>query len=182
MKRNISVFILLILLASSFKYRTKSRETDQKLITAGYPSQVISPKEDKSISFDATVLKLQQAHQEFVKGNPEPLKALWAHNDEVTVFDGIANQEFKGWKAVESSLDNAFGDHNNYNYSFSKIASNQGDDQAYLLQEEHYKQSDGKAVDLHVTIVFRKENNVWKIYHRHEDNLAGINQSDVSTK
>jgi hypothetical protein len=38
MKRNISVFILLILLASSFKYRTKAREVNQNVITAGYSS------------------------------------------------------------------------------------------------------------------------------------------------
>lgn len=73
MKRNISVFILLILLASSFKYRTMTRENTQPVITAGYGSKH-SPKAVATFSLDAAVADLQKANLEMAKGNPAFLK------------------------------------------------------------------------------------------------------------
>ncbi|TLU99144.1 YybH family protein [Dyadobacter luticola] len=184
MKRNISVFILLILLASSFKYRTKAKETDQQTIRAGFTAANVLPKEeDSKAAFVGAVARLQQANQEFVKGNTESLKALWSHSADVTVFDGISNQELKGWEAVELNLNNGPAkSYQNTDYTFHEIASRQGDDQAYLLQEESYKKPGAKLLNLHVTMLFRKENNEWKIIHRHEDILTSKPKSDKTSK
>lgn len=181
MKRNISVFILLILLASSFKYRTMTRENTQPVITAGYGSEH-SPKSVAIFSLDAAVADLHKANLEMAKGNPAFFKSLWSHQDDVTIFGGIENADSKGWKAVEASLNNAGSiPAKDVTYTFEKVASQESATQGYLIQKEHYR-FDGRKADLHVTILFRKENNVWKIVHRQADPMASNAKSDKTSK
>lgn len=181
MKRNISVFILLILLASSFKYRTKTRQTTQPLITAGFNHSNPAPINPVS-SFDAAIADLQKANREMAKGNPALFKSLWSHQDDVTSF-GVGNMDLKGWKAVEANLAVASSaSPGAVTYTFEKIASEEGADQGYLLQKEHYRFPDGRRVDLNVTLLFRKENNSWKIIHRHADHILPEDQSDKTSK
>jgi ketosteroid isomerase-like protein len=183
MKRNISVFILLILLASSFKYRTKTRETTQPLITAGYDAQRNTNQKLVVLSLDAAVADLQKANYEMAKGDPALFKSLWSHEDDVTIFGGIDNADSKGWKAVEASLNNAAPKPaQEVAYTYEKIASQEGAAQGYLIQKEHYVFSDGRKADLHVTVLFRKENNAWKIVHRHADPIASAIKSDKTSK
>ncbi|WP_353717830.1 nuclear transport factor 2 family protein [Dyadobacter sp. 676] len=182
MKRNISVFILLILLASSFKYRTKTRETTQPVITAGYDSPAHRKGAVKS-SLDAAVADLQKANLEMAKGNPEFFKTLWSRQDDVTIFGGAENTDSKGWKAVEASLNNVSKvPAQDVVYTYEKIASQEGVAQGYLIQKEHYRFADGRNADLHVTVLFRKENNVWKIIHRHADPITTVVKSDKTVK
>ncbi|GGN00607.1 hypothetical protein GCM10010967_38530 [Dyadobacter beijingensis] len=182
MKRNISVFILLILLASSFKYRTKTRETSQPVITAGYDSPV-SRKHALKPTLDAAIADLQKANQEMAKGNPAFLKTLWSHEDDVTIFGGVENTDSKGWKAVEASLNTAGQTSvQDVVYTYEKVASQEGPMQGYLIQKEHYRFADGRKADLHVTVLFRKENNVWKIAHRQADPITLVAKSDKTVK
>ncbi|WP_426291735.1 nuclear transport factor 2 family protein [Dyadobacter endophyticus] len=182
MKRNISVFILLILLASSFKYRTMTRENTQPVITAGYGSKH-SPKAVATFSLDAAVADLQKANLEMAKGNPAFFKTLWSHQDDVTIFGGVENADSKGWNAVEACLNNAGSiPAKDVAYTFEKVASQESATQGYLIQKEHYRFADGRKVDLHVTVLFRKENNVWKIAHRQADPIASNAKSDKTSK
>lgn len=182
MKRNISVFILLILLASSFKYRSMTRENAQPVITAGYDSKP-SPKAPAVSSLDAAVADLHKANLEMAKGNPALFKSLWSHQDDVTIFEGAENVDSKGWKAVEASL-NQTGTvpAKDVTYTYEKVASQEGTTQGYLIQKEHYRFADGRKADLHVTILFRKENNAWKIAHRQADAIATDVKSDKTSK
>ncbi|MCE6990315.1 nuclear transport factor 2 family protein [Dyadobacter sp. CY323] len=182
MKKNISVFILLILLASSFKYRSKAKEFDQPISTTGYASNATTTEKNVQ-PLDAVVDQMQRANLDKANGNSEAIKSLWSHTENVTIFDGGENQEFKGWKAVQAELEKiSAGNPENYTYTFEKIASHQSDDQACVLQKEHYLLKTGKAVNLYATIVFRKENNTWKIVHRQENVLSSQDKSDESFK
>ncbi|SKB95282.1 nuclear transport factor 2 family protein [Dyadobacter psychrophilus] len=181
MKRNISVFILLILLASSFKYRSKTRE-------AVLPSNIgteklVSNVDLESSTFDETVLKMQQGNREFAQGNASTYKSLWSRKEEVTNVCGLNSKESKGWQDVERSID-AFGKKiaNRKTYKLEKIASHAGPEQGYVLQKEHYVLADGQNLDLHVTIVFRREDNQWKIVHRQSDELAMTVGSAIAVK
>jgi ketosteroid isomerase-like protein len=183
MNRKVSVFILLILLASSFKYRSKAVEATLKPVTVKKSSIANSSaflqqsKADKE--FNLIVSKMQEANQEFTRGNPEMFKSLWSHADDVTIFGGFGGVEVKGWKAVEPRLDWASQKMPaNSTYTFQNIATNVGGNMAYLLQEEHYRPASGKGIDLRVTILFRKEADGWKIIHRHADNLVEKETSD----
>lgn len=181
MKRNISVFILLILLASSFKYRTKTRETAQPVITAGYDNPL--PYNGNAVSsLDAAIADLQKANREMAKGNAALFKSLWSHQDDVTAFGGKDNSDSKGWKAVEASLNAGAVPAKDVVYTFENLARQEGTDQGYLIQKEHYRFSDGRKADLHVTVLFRKENNIWKITHRHADPIDEVEKSDKTAK
>jgi|GEM_PF-1809869 len=182
MKRNISVFILLILLASSFKYRSMTRENTLPVITAGYDSKP-SPKAIAVSSLDAAIADLHKANLEMAKGTPAFFKSLWSHQDDVTLFGGVENLDSKGWKAVEASLNNAGSiPAKDVTYTYEKVAIQEGNTQGYLIQKEHYRFADGRKADLHVTILFRKENNVWKIVHRQADSLPTDAKSDKTSK
>lgn len=182
MKRNISVFILLILLASSFKYRTKTRAASSApVITAGYGSQ--AQQHRKPSSFDAAIADIQKANREMAKGDPALFKSLWSHEDDVTIFGGIPTSDSKGWKAVEASLNSAGQLHaKDVVYTYEQIARQEGITQGYLIQREHYNFSDGRTADLHVTVLLRKENNAWKIAHRHADPIPAERKSDKTSK
>jgi ketosteroid isomerase-like protein len=182
MKRNISVFILLILLASSFKYRTKARESSQPFLPDRLRNMVPTKAAEEN-TFESTIARMQQANLEMANGNPELFKSLWLQNDEVTIFGENSNSELKGWKTISASLDSMVKPVSGENsYTFEKIASDQGDSQAYLLQKEHYKLANGQTKNLQVTVVFRKENNEWKIVHRHADSISIEKKSDKPTK
>ena len=171
MNRKITVFILLILLASSFKYRSKAVEANSE--PSPVKTKIIALKEKSDKNFEKVINQMQEANREFSQGKPEALKALWSHADDVTIFGGFGGIEEKGWGSVEPRLDWASkkmpaGN----NYTFENVNSHAGTDMAYLLQAEHYLAANGKGIDLRVTVLFRKEPDGWKIIHRHADNLV----------
>jgi len=172
MNRKVTVFILLILVASSFKYRTKAVEAKLAPQVKQESAASILMKKNKE-EFESTVNQMQDANREFSQGNPESLKSLWSQGDDVTIFGGFGGMEEKGWKSVETRLNWAskkmpVGS----TYTFEKVSSYVGADTGYLLQAEHYQPAKGKGIDLRVTILFRKEADGWKIVHRHADNLV----------
>ncbi|MCF2486958.1 nuclear transport factor 2 family protein [Dyadobacter sp. CY347] len=171
MNRNITVFILLILIASSFKYRTKTSE--QVLPLSPVPNRPVTNVSLQSGAFEKAVLKLQEGSREFAEGQPSIYKSLWSHSDDVSNFCGLDGKEFKGWQSVEKSLD-SFNQRisGNNAFRYEKIAGQASHEQGYVLQKEHYTLHDGSKLDLNVTIVFRLENNEWKIVHRQSDELS----------
>ncbi|MCE7061284.1 nuclear transport factor 2 family protein [Dyadobacter sp. CY343] len=182
MKKNIAVFILLIILASSFKYRTKAKESSQPFLPDRIRNMV-PLKQEAAPSFDETITLLQQANLQMANGDPQLFKSMWLQSEEVTIFGGDNNTALKGWKEIEASLGAMKEPITKVDtYSFEKIASDQGEQQAYLLQKEHYKLANGETRDLQVTVVFRKENEAWKIVHRHADSVEVLAQSDKNSK
>lgn len=171
MNRKVSVFILLILLASSVKYRSKAVEA--KLQPMSVKESIADSEQKLNMKFEQIVGKMQEANNEFCQGNPEALKSLWSRADDVTIFGGFGGVEEKGWKYVEPRLDWASKKMPaGSTYTFENVSSHIGSDLAYLLQAEHYHAANGKGIDLRVTIIFRKEADSWKIVHRHADNLV----------
>ena len=175
MNRKVTVFIILILLASSFKYRTKSAEakltpsTDKGIVPKKpAPSTAVDGNKD----FEEVVASLQKANQEFASGDPAPFKALWSRQSDVSVLDKSDAIKTVGWKAVEAKLNSESKTMRIGNeYSFENINTQLGSDLACVLQKEHYIRPNGRAIDLRVTVLFRKEADGWKIVHRHAENL-----------
>ena len=173
MNRKVSVFILLILLASSFKYRAKTVESNAPIAkqpVASAHTKNLSAKNDTS--FEEFTVRLQKANQELVSGNPEPFKALWSKTNEVTATNNREQTGKKEWEAVAVNLGkNTKASAAGNEYSFENITTQVGTDLACLLQTEHYRKNGEKPVDLHVTILCRKENDGWKIVHRQAENI-----------
>lgn len=173
MNRKVSVFILLILLASSFKYRAKTVESKApsvKKTVASANTKNLPAKNDTS--FEEFTVRLQKANQELVSGNPEPFKALWSKTNQVTATENRDQAGKKEWEAVAVNLGKgAKATTAGNEYSFENITTQVGSDLACVLQTEHYRKAGENPVDLHVTILCRKENDGWKIVHRQAESV-----------
>lgn len=174
MKNNVAVFILIILVASSFKYRSKTVVSTSAPPHDNIALKVLAlPEKTPASAFTALTDKMNEANQELAGGDGEAVKALWAHTDDVTIFCSSSGVEVKGWKAVEERLDWICSQIvPGSTYTYETISSQEGEHFGTVQQTEHYQAPDGKTRDLGVTILFKKERDGWKIIHRHAENLS----------
>lgn len=128
-------------------------------------------------SFEEEVDRYHLAVPEITRGNPGPVKDLYSRLDDVTLanpFGGIA----RGWAQVEARLDQAsryFQD--GEMLGFDTITSYKALNTAYLVETEHFKaRVEGAPAPeefaLRVTSIFRREEGLWKLVHRHADPAA----------
>jgi ketosteroid isomerase-like protein len=106
------------------------------------------------------------------KGDPGPRSTLWSHRDPVTLLGAAVTTS--GWEKVSAAFEwlaSRFSNFESANYEV--IAAGLSGDLAYLVCLEHTTGSfGGSAVapySLRVTTIFRREDNEWKIVHRHAD-------------
>jgi ketosteroid isomerase-like protein len=97
----------------------------------------------------------------------------WSHRAPVTVF-GAGVRFRAGWEHVRRTITwvaSAFDDCSRYEYEL--VAAGVEGDLAYTCGFERYTATrpDGEVVhnELRVTQVYRREDGVWKIAHRHGD-------------
>jgi ketosteroid isomerase-like protein len=107
-------------------------------------------------------------------GNAGPRRALWSHNEPVSVLGALRN----AWGQAElddlfTGLSNSFSDCTSY--TFELQASDVVGDMAYTAGLEHTSVSiDGqpRSYTLRVTQVYRREGGDWKVVHRHGDTVT----------
>ncbi|MDT7553696.1 MAG: hypothetical protein QOI16_2232 [Pseudonocardiales bacterium] len=124
----------------------------------------------------------QLVHEEMAlhDGDADPRIAMWSHREPVTLFGAeLTNQ---GWNEIEPAfrwLASTF--HHCGSYEYEVLAAGVSGDLAYIVGIEHTTaamaaDADPDAYQLRVTTIFRREDDAWKIIHRHGDPL------DTSTK
>ncbi len=127
-----------------------------------------------------TLARQITAEEAIHNGDPKPRLEMWSTKDPVTLFGA--------WGPCKSGLDEVtrisrwvasrFSNCNAYRYEL--ITAGVDGNLAYTVGHEHSSRSvDGGSVErstLRVTHVYRRENGVWKIVHRHGD-VAPIDQS-----
>ena len=121
----------------------------------------------------AFITKLEAAEHEFAQGRPAAFKALWSHSDDVSICGAFGGVE-SGWDKVASRLDWASSQFSEGTRSREEIRSAVGAAFAYLVQTEHIRfrvpgRTDESTLDLRVTMVFRREDDGWRIVHRQAD-------------
>ena len=124
---------------------------------------------------DEVVQRQQRADFAIHAGDPEPRKALWSHEDPVTVL-GAAGVAASGWDQCEEVFDwlgRTFTGCEKF--EFEVIAAGVSGDLAYTVgYEDSVVSRDGaepRPNRLRVTHVYRRENGEWRIVHRHGDGL-----------
>lgn len=113
----------------------------------------------------------------FIQGDPEVQKPLWSAHDDVTLANPLGPPA-KGLEAVWQHMDRAAslisaGE----DYTFTSIAVVETADLAYEVGIESNVVRIGKAtekvpISLRVTTVFRREDEQWRIVHRHADPIT----------
>jgi hypothetical protein len=126
---------------------------------------------------DELIARSHLALGEFVKGDPEPLKSLFSNRDDVS----LANPLFparRGWRQAAEAMERAASNYTDGKaIGFENIAKYITPELAYILEVERYEvkiagREDNSPVALRVTSIFRPEDGVWKIVHRHADPIT----------
>ena len=111
---------------------------------------------------------------EFVKGNPEPVKELFSHGEDVSLANPLGPPA-RGWEQVAQAIERAASNFRDGEMvAFEYVAKYVTPELAYAVWLERANVKMGGMEDfapstLRVTMVFRPEDGTWKVVHRHAD-------------
>ena len=113
----------------------------------------------------------------FLKGNPGPLKKVYSHRHDVTLANPLG-PPVRGWEQVAATLEHAASQvQDGEIVGFENVAKYVTPELAYIVEVERYKAKVGGGeklapISLRVTSIYRREDGVWKIVHRHADPIT----------
>jgi ketosteroid isomerase-like protein len=126
---------------------------------------------------DEVVEQYHLALSEFMKGNPDPAKNLFSHREDVTLANPVGSAA-RGWEQVAEIMERAASSHRDGEFvGFEIVAKCVTPELAYVVEVERLeaKVYGGEAIipfALRVTMIFRPEDGVWKVVHRHADSIT----------
>ncbi len=129
---------------------------------------------DKDKDFDELLERARDALDSIVQGDPTGYKELYSDEDDITLgnpFGGFG----KGTAAVYEQLERAASYYRDgRTMSIETVAQAVGADIAYTVEIERVEgkvggQQELSEVALRVTCVYRREDDGWKLVHRHAD-------------
>ena len=126
---------------------------------------------------DQLTEQYQLGLEEFMKGNPEPVKELFSHRDDVTLANPLGPPA-RGWDQVASTIERASSFmRDGEDLRCETVAKYVTPELAYTVWIERVKAKVGGREDvtqtaLRVTMIFRPEEGVCKVVHRHADPIT----------
>ena len=126
---------------------------------------------------DQLITQYHQALDEFVKGNPEPVKKLYSHREDVSLANPLGPAA-RGWEQVAQTIERAASNFRDGELlSVETVAKYVTPELAYSVWVERVKAKIGGREDivpsaLRVTMIFRAEEGAWKVVHRHADPIT----------
>jgi ketosteroid isomerase-like protein len=119
-----------------------------------------------------------RALEAFICGDPEPVQKRWSKRDDVTLANPLG-PPVRGWDAVREVADRTASQlRDGEAFSFESISTYATTDLAYELGIERCSVKVGGADEaapsaLRVTNIFRREDDGWRVVHRHADPITG---------
>jgi len=115
----------------------------------------------------------------FVRGTPEPMKALFSRADDVVLANPFG-PAVQGWDKASAALDYASSRFKDGTATgFDRLASYVTAELATIYEVEQGDISVGggpvTAWALRTTTTFRREDGIWKVVHRHADPIVTTN-------
>jgi ketosteroid isomerase-like protein len=126
---------------------------------------------------DVLIERYHLAQGELIKGNPEPVKKLTSHRDDVTLANPLGPPAH-GWDEVAAATERAASNfRDGKNIGFELIERYVTPELAYAVRVERAKAKVGGSeemtpITLRATMVFRPEEGEWKVVHRHADPIT----------
>ena len=115
------------------------------------------------------------AEQALCSGDAEPRRQTWSHREPVTVLGAAGIPVRRGWDEVSTLFKHLAGRFSGVDaYEFELLAAGASGDLAYTVGFEHKTvvvEGETSTYSLRVTHVYRREDGVWKIVHRHGDHV-----------
>ena len=125
---------------------------------------------------DEVIEQYHKALDVFLRGRPDPMKALFSRADDVVLANPFG-PAVRGWETASAGLDHASSRFSDGELlGFDRLASYVAHDLATIYEVEHGKVSvgGGPVTDwvLRTTTTFRHEAGTWKVVHRHADPIS----------
>jgi ketosteroid isomerase-like protein len=123
--------------------------------------------------FDQAVKQYNLAMNDFFKGDPQPINNLYSKSDEISLAQLSGPFAFGRSQVTETARRNATK-YREGETTFQTLAKHETSDFAYIVQIERTNakiagSSKVSSLALRVTSIFRREDGVWKLLHRHVD-------------
>ncbi|HKY15753.1 MAG TPA: nuclear transport factor 2 family protein [Microthrixaceae bacterium] len=133
--------------------------------------------------FDGCVEAYRQALADFVRGDPAPVMELFSQRDDVTLANPVGPPH-RGWAEVEKAIKAAAANFAGGSGRFDEVSRFHTADLGYVVQLEVFEVRlvgrEGSAPSsLRVTMIFRREDDVWKVAHRHADPITTARPIDT---
>ena len=119
----------------------------------------------------------------FVKGDHEPLADMLSRQDDVTLGNPFG-PFVRGYEQVVETMKRAATNYRDGEASgFEQLASHVSGDLACIVEVERMTakvagQQEASPVALRCTSVFRREDGVWRLVHRHADPITTAQPAD----
>ncbi len=126
---------------------------------------------------DQALEQFQLAQRELLKGNPAPVQMLFSHREDVTLLNPFSPPA-RGWAQVAATTERAASYLTDGEMvAVENVAKYVTPELAYIVRVERAKAKVGGREDvapiaLRVTMIFRPEDGVWKLVHRHADPIT----------
>ena len=126
---------------------------------------------------DHVIERFQRALNEFLKGNPEPNKEMFSHQQDVSLANPFGPPA-RGWEQVAATMERAASNLKDGEIvAFENIAKYVTPELAYTvwLERQQAKVSGREDITpfaLRVTMIYRPEEGPWKVVHRHADPIT----------
>ena len=126
---------------------------------------------------DQLIERFQRALNEFLKGNPEPNKEMFSHQQDVSLANPFGPPA-RGWEQVAVTMERAASNlRDGEIVAFENIAKYVTPELAYTvwLERQQAKVSGREDISpfaLRVTMIYRPEEGTWKVVHRHADPIT----------
>jgi ketosteroid isomerase-like protein len=126
---------------------------------------------------DQLIERYQLALDEFMKGNPKPVQDLYSHREDASLANPYG-PPVRGWDEIAKTTEHAASLRRDGRATgFEIVAKNVTPELAYVVQIEHLESKVGESEEitpyaLRATMIFRPEDGVWKVVHRHADPIT----------
>ena len=126
---------------------------------------------------DELIEQFHLARAEIVKGNPEPMKKLWSHREDVSLANPYS-PPVRGWEQVAEVMEHGVSQYRDgYATGVEIVSKHVSAELAYVVEIERFEAKVGGRWDitpiaLRATIIFRPEDGEWKVVHRHADPIT----------
>jgi len=126
---------------------------------------------------DQLIEQFHLAQGVFTKGNPEPVKKMFSHREDVSLNNPFSPPAH-GWEQVGATMERAASPFRDGEItSYEIVAKYVTAELAYVVEIEQGKAKVGGSEEitpwaLRATMIFRPEEGEWKVVHRHADPIT----------
>jgi ketosteroid isomerase-like protein len=142
------------------------------------PDPIAAPDAALLASIEAAVRQLHTAMADVANGDVRAIKALYSHTADATSFYGWGGYE-KGWDKVSARWDWAGRQFQGGTVAYERVSLVASPEIFYVTEIETYRMramagmSGPTGWTNRVTHIFRREDGVWRLVHRHGNRLEG---------